>query len=545
MRLKRNRIFYIVNIIIVSVLLGSVAPAAEPSRILILPLTIHSEKDLSFLQHGIEDMLSTRLFLKGKTAPINRGQVRQAIQETPGPINEQTALLMGEKLQADYVLFGSLTIFGNSISTDCRFVDVHQKKPVVIFNRSGKSHDNIIEHINIFAAQIKERVFGHETLAYKPTLQPSPGAEVRDDSLKHPESLLAPESRPPADAPPAPEAPGKTTFSLWKSRTFKERIRGIAVGDVDGDGRNETVFISSQDIFIYRFNNNRFEKVAQINGKGADAYIGVDVADVNHNGKSEIFVTNFPTGNTYRVMSFVLEWDGVKFKKIAENEKWYYRTLNTPARGRIIIGQKQGIEELFFPGIHEIKWDNGSYESAGRLDLPKRTNIFGFASGDVFNDGREMILSYTKGERIRIHDRNGNEEWTSAEPYGGSPVHIEFPSETDPKEKDYIYLFQRIHVIDIDKDGKNEVIVVKNSDTTGRVFKRLRAFNTGRVECLAWEDFGLYTKWKTRDVSKYISDCVVADFDNDGKDEVVFSVVAKTGMILKNDRSFIVSRDTP
>ncbi len=545
MKLKRNRIFYTVNIIVVSVFIGSVAPAAEPSKILILPLTIHSEKDLSFLQHGIEDMLSTRLALKGKTALINREKVRQAIQETPGPINEQTALLMGEKLQADYVLFGSLTIFGNSISTDCRFVDVHQQKPVVIFNRSGKSHDDIIEHINIFAAQIKERVFGHETLVYKPPLQPSPDAEVIDDSRKPPESLLAPESLPPADAPVAPEVPEKTSFPLWKSRTFKERIRGIAVGDVDEDGRNETVFISSQDIFIYRFNNNRFEKVAQINGKGADAYIGVDVADVNHNGKSEIFVTNFPSGNTYRVMSFVLEWDGVKFKKIADNEKWYYRTLNTPARGRIIIGQKQGIEELFFPGIHELKWDNGRYESAGRLDLPKRTNIFGFASGDVFNDGREMILSYTKGERIRIHDRNGNEEWTSTEPYGGSPVHIEFPSESEPKEKDYIYLFQRIHVLDIDKDGKNEVIVVKNTDTTGRVFKRLRAFGSGRVECLAWEDFGLYTKWKTRDVSKYISDCVIADFDNDGKDEVVFSVVAKTGMILKNDRSFIVSRDIP
>jgi len=547
MKLKRHRVYYIVNIIIVTVLLGSIGSAAEPSKILILPLTIHSEKDLSFLQHGIEDMLFTRLALKGKTVPINREQARKALQETSGPINEQTALLMGEKLQADYVLFGSLTIFGNSISTDCQFVDVHQKKPVVIFNRSGKSRDDIPEHINIFAAQINETVFGHETLAYKPALQPSPGAEVLDD-IKPPELPLAPESLSSADAPAVTEAPGKTTFSLWKSRNFKERIRGIAVGDVDEDGRNETVFISSQDIFIYRFHNNRFEKVAEINGKGANAYIGVDIADVNNNGKSEIFITNFPTGNTYRLMSFVLEWDGVKFKKIADNEKWYYRTLTTPARGRIIIGQKQGIEELFFPGIHELKWNDGRFESAGRLDLPKRTNIFGFTSGDVFNDGREMILSFTKGERIRIHDRNGNEEWTSAEPYGGSPVYIEYPYDKTVRDKDtdYIYLFQRIHVKDIDKDGKNEVIVVKNTVTRGQVFKRLRAFGAGRVECLAWEDFSLYPKWKTRDVSKYISDCVVADFDNDGKDEVVFSVVAKTGMFSKkNDRSFIVSRNIP
>jgi hypothetical protein len=533
-----------VNIIIVFVFIVSVSSAATPSKILILPLTIHSEKDLSFLQHGIEDMLFTRLALEGKTSLINREQVRKALDQTPGPINEQTALLMGDKLQADYVLFGSLTIFGNSISANCRFVDVHQKKPVVIFYRSGKSRDDIPEHINIFAAQINETVFGHETLAYKPDLQPSPGAGVLDD-IKPPKLPPTPESLPSADAQTVAEEPAKTTFSLWKSRNFKERIRGVAVGDVDGDGRNETVFISSQDIFIYRFNNKIFEKVAEINGKGANAYLGVDIADVNNNGKSEIFITNFPSGNAYRLMSFVLEWEGVKFKKITDNEKWYYRTLNTPARGRIIIGQKQGIEDLFFPGIHELKWNDGRYESAGRLDLPKRTNIFGFTSGDVFNDGREMILSFTKGEQIRIHDHKGNEVWTSIEQYGGSPVYIEFPSESDPKEEDYIYLFQRIHVKDIDKDGKNEVIVVKNSVKIGRVFKRLRAFGSGRVECLAWEDFGLYPKWKTRDVSKYISDCVIADFDNDGNDEVVFSVVAKTSMISKNDRSFIGSLNIP
>jgi hypothetical protein len=157
-----------------------------------------------------------------------------------------------------------------------------------------------------------------------------------------------------------------------------------------------------------------------------------------------------------------------------------------------------------------------------------------------------MILSFTKGERIRIHDRKGNEEWTSTEQYGGSPIHIEFPSESDPKENDYIYLFQRIHVKDIDKDGKNEVMVVKNKvTTTGRIFKRLRTFGSGRVECLAWEDFGLYTKWKTRDVPKYISDCVIADFDNDGKDELVFSVVAKTGIFSGKDRSFIAALNMP
>ncbi|GAG97050.1 unnamed protein product, partial [marine sediment metagenome] len=78
-------------------------------------------------------MLSSRLSLEDKVVLISKEEVSRAIKDLPEPINQETAFSLATKLEADYVLFGSLTVFGESISTDARFFDVHQKKPVVVF----------------------------------------------------------------------------------------------------------------------------------------------------------------------------------------------------------------------------------------------------------------------------------------------------------------------------------------------------------------------------------------------------------------------------
>ena len=51
---------------IVVCLLCGAAFAAQPKRVLLLPLGIHADKDVSFLQDGIHSMLSSRLYQPGK-----------------------------------------------------------------------------------------------------------------------------------------------------------------------------------------------------------------------------------------------------------------------------------------------------------------------------------------------------------------------------------------------------------------------------------------------------------------------------------------------
>ena len=98
--------------------------AAEPERVALLPFKINAEKDLTFLQNGIFDMLSSRLADPGKVVVLSRAEIDTALAGTIGPQDEATARKLGQTLSANYVLFGSLTMFGDSLSIDAKMTDV-------------------------------------------------------------------------------------------------------------------------------------------------------------------------------------------------------------------------------------------------------------------------------------------------------------------------------------------------------------------------------------------------------------------------------------
>jgi TolB-like protein len=528
--------------------------ADKISKVLILPFNIHSEKDLSFLQRGIGEMLSTRLAFNNKVMIIGKEEAGIAA----GKADEKAALAASEKTGADYVLFGNLTVFGESISTDAKFYDAKTKSPLVVINEFGSSQGDVIYHINVFAAKINETVFGRKTVSSQapvkqaPSQQPSGGGQSLD-SRKNPEEMWAKQSGIKMASDEAFSGSAEPAAVLWKSKKFETKLKGLAIGDIDGDGKMETVFADDHNIFIYRQTAGKFEKIKEIAGKIYEFYKGIDVADINGNKKAEIFVTAISEGG--RVISFVLEWNGKDYIKISDNEDWHYRVLDIPGRGgKVLFGQKGGNANIFSGNVYELKWVSGNYISANKEVLPKGLNVYGFNYGDVLNSGQEMTLGFNSNEYLGLFDANGNEEWTSSEPYGGSASYLEPPAEIeaakktrtdpDPRPQNRLYLPQRIIVTDFGNDKKKEVLIVKNIDTSGGIFSRIRIFNSGYFECLSWDNVGLSPIWKTRKFSGYISDYTLGDIDNDGKDELVFLLVTQTGgSTLGDDRSFVVSWD--
>ncbi|RPH50886.1 MAG: VCBS repeat-containing protein [Desulfobacteraceae bacterium] len=553
MKLFRN-IF--MTLAVVLLLSGSnlAVSADKISKVLVLPFNIHSEKDLSFLQRGIGEMLSTRLTLENKVMIIGKDGTGTAAGKT----DEKTALAAGEKTGADYVLFGSLTVFGESISTDAKFYDVQKKSPLVVINEFGSSQGDVIYHINVFAAKINETVFGRKTISSqapaKQVVQQQPsGGEQGLDSRKNPEDVWSKQSGIKMASDEVFSGSGEPAVVLWKSKKFETKLKSLAIGDTDGDGKMETIFADDHNIFIYRQTAGKFEKIKEVAGKTYEFYKGIDVADINGNKKAEIFVTAI--NDSGRVISFVLEWDGNDYKIIADNEDWHYRVLDIPVRGgKILFGQKGGNANIFSGNVHELKWVHGYYISTNKEILPKGLNVYGFNYGDVLNSGQEMILGFNTNEYLGLFNANGNEEWISSEPYGGSNSYLEPPAEIeaakktrtdpDPRPQNRLYLPQRILVNDLDNDKKKEVLVVKNIDTSGGILSRVRIFKSGYFECLSWDNVGLSPKWKTRKFSGYISDYTLGDIDNDGKDELVFLLVTQAGgSTLGADRSFVVSWD--
>jgi TolB-like protein len=513
--------------------------AKEPEKLAIVPFVMYADRDIGFLRDGILEMLASRLYVKERLAIIEKSQIERAIGDYRRPLELADVPGLGKKIGADYVLFGSLTVLGRGVSLDTTLVSLHKERaPVKIFVQSVDMEsfmpeiNEIVEKIN---AEISGKVYAGKPVKEIPKLpEPEKAAEVRVPPLKPSEGVFQ-----------------KVDFglaSLWESTRFEIKILGMAVGDVDGDNRNEVVFISNNDVFISRKENGKLRKIGEVRGKSYYNFIGVDVVDMNGNGKSEIFITNLRKGNT-GLQSFVLEWDGARFTKIVDGEDWYYRVLHVPGRGKVLLGQKRGAYDVFKEGVFEMEWNHDRYVPKMRQALPKKMNIYGFTYGDVLNNSEEMIVAFTQKGHVRIMDSEGHEKWTSIERYGGTDLYLELPSKAmpsegwrgDQEEAERLYIAQRIHVADLDNDGKNEVIVVKNKDLTRQLFPRLKFFKSGFIECLVWDDIALTPRWKTQEISGFISDYVIGDVNNDGHNEVVFSVVAQSKSFIKKAKSYVVT----
>jgi len=515
--------------------------ADDPERIAILPFKMNAQKDLSFLKNGIYDMLTSRLSRAGKVQVVERKETEKALEMVTGSLNEDSARRTGEKLNADFVLFGSLTVFGNSISIDAKIIDVSGKQPMLTFFEQSQGMDEVIGRINMIASNINEKIFGIKTATAAPppaSSTPAPENQKRDIHA-HPETLLKGDV---SGEDPSLQTRENLLYGdhrrarelstkFWKSHNFKSFLHGLALGDVDKDGKVETVVAGAHSIRIYRYENRRLIKIEEIKESKYLYFIGVDIADINNNGYPEIFVTSLSLGKN-SVRSFVLEYNGKKYVKIVDGMPWYFRVVKLPDKMPILLGQKNIGGGPFAAGaIHQMTWENSDYLPSVKVLKSGQVNVLGAALGDSMNSGDDLVLAYTKTDRLKIFTAGGGEEWTGSDRLGGSSLYYVLPT-TDPGIENRQYLSMRVTIYDMDKDGKNEVIAVKNKEMAGSLLKSFRKFTKANFVSLTWDGLGLVPNWKTRQISGHIRDFAIGDFDNDGKNELVAGVVIKEGSIV-------------
>jgi hypothetical protein len=105
------------------------------------------------------------------------------------------------------------------------------------------------------------------------------------------------------------------------------------VGDLDGDGQQELVTVSHDNIIVYKRVEGALKAVANHHGDKLDRFTWVVVVDANRDGRGEIFVTNLRRfsqpekqtdkgGLTANVdwdpSSLVLTYSGAKLTVVAE-----------------------------------------------------------------------------------------------------------------------------------------------------------------------------------------------------------------------------------
>ncbi|MCX5882589.1 MAG: FG-GAP-like repeat-containing protein [Deltaproteobacteria bacterium] len=517
--------------------------ASAAPRVLVLPFDIQYDGDLSFLQKGISQMLASRLASNESIEVITMDDPSAA--NLSKPIGEAAAMSTAAKLKADYVSYGSVTVTNENVRTDARLLRAADGAPQVVFGQTGKNQGDVLQHVKLYATEILKALGSKAPVLTQPASQPQQQQHTAgDESHRHPDSLWTGAVSTGSTPIRMMASDGKTEANVWRSLKFQAEIKSLAIGDVLGDKQNELVMINDNAISLYRYADGKLELIDEFTGEKDNTAIRVDVADINQNGRAEIFVTNLYSDKT-QLKSYVLEWDGTHLVKIVQNADWYFRVMTVPGKKPVLLGQQRGMTELFTKGIHELAWKNGTYVASSLADVPRGLSLYAFSSGNALNEGKDMTVALTSDLRLRVFDQTGDAEWTSSERFTGGGGYMPHPvdvndSKSEVRIKRY-YLPQRVIITDIDHDGKNEVILINNRDVMRNLLPNLRILKSGHVDCLQWEGLAFGLKWRTTDVSGQISDMAVGDLNNDGVDEIVFSVVEIPGSAFNSARSYLIS----
>ncbi|HMK65041.1 MAG TPA: VCBS repeat-containing protein, partial [Thermodesulfobacteriota bacterium] len=405
------RSILVANIILLG-FLGFAAQAQSVKKVAITPLIVNSPSPVDYLREGVEDMLSSRLTWEDKVVVLNRQMVKQAAEKIKGPIDEPRARELGKQLKADVVLWGSITLIGANVSLDFSVLDLTSQQAPKKFFAQSKGMDEVILRVNEISDQINAGLFGREGTAVVSTTpaRPAPRSESAAKPASSEAAGTGPGKRPinlkdyiinPLSPQIIMNAGGFDIAGMWRSSILPYALVDIAFGDLDGDGKLETVIISKNTVHIYRYTQEKFELIKEIKGDRFDNYISVDVYDIHGSGTGhpQIFISNYRDDG---LKSLVYAWDKGEYKKIAQKVPYYFRVQQLPGRGAVLLGQQLWAGKAFDEKIHILSWQKDRYVSVEHLKIPKGLNVFNFIYDDLNRDGIPELIYLNKENRLVV-----------------------------------------------------------------------------------------------------------------------------------------------
>jgi TolB-like protein len=526
---------------------------AASKTVAVFPFTVNAAKDYSFLQNGIMDMLCSRLASENELQPIEKGRILEAVKSYKGALDQQAAQTVGKSLPSDYVVFGSLTVLGESVSIDARILDVNQQHVLESVFAQAKTMDDVVPQVNEFAISISARILGKKPAAAQGAREEkATSTEKAAEAAPHlpllaPSYLLSPTEKIKTQSSPlnpafiSEETPGSEEM-IWQSGSLPFYVKGMDIGDIDGDGKNELVLVSPKNLYVYRKGQTGLAQIQKIGTKRFEEFISVDVADIDGNGRAEVYAVK-ELGVSGLTTSSVLEWKETALQPTIAETDWYFRVLESPGESPQLIGQKKRSENTFEDtSVFHLEKKGNEIIEGSAIALPQYTNVYNFAFAS-FEGGARRLVRINSSEYLEVLDTAGEILWESDTYFGGTINYLikKVSNQGTDEGPERFYVPARIIVADLHGDGSSDIIVNKNASSTFRLTERYKYFSRGQMVSLSWKSLGLAENWTTRSIPGYVSDYTYKDLDNDGHRDLVVATVRLDPAGFKEGHSTIIS----
>ena len=550
--LQRNILLFISTFFVCLFVSTGLLAQEAAKTVAILPFQLNAPPEQQYLSEGLRDILGSRMRAEAGAQIVAKSEIQSAMQVAGGQIDPGKMPVFAGKVGADYLIYGTITALGGGVSIDAKVytADVKQVEGVQDFYASAVSNDQVMRAIDTLSWDIIEKLFGKKRPASMLSIQ----QQVPVQSQKSTFTTVHPDKTFMTSGGGFALRGGR---NFVKTRNFDMTLRGFDVGDVDGDGQAEIIIASRSEVQVYRRDGTRLNLLGTIKMLVRYPVHAVNTADLNGNGRDEIYISGADTKNPG---SRAVEWDGAGFVDLFSDARWYIRPMEVPGAGLVLVGQSSGGMVAVSPGLFMLSNDSGKLRKQEALPVPKGINLFNFAFADLDGDGGHEIVALDNSFNLNVF-RNGSIAWRSEERFGGTKRYIggepalqlsKNPmgnTEVDGVGELYqeFYIPSRILIGDVDGDGVDDIILNRNPDTLSSVVPSMIQYESGTLVGLKWNGIGLEELWRTRKIDGYVVDYQVKSLAMKSgtvqDDELFVGIVLNTGGSLNpisKDQSTVV-----
>ena len=308
----------------------------------------------------------------------------------------------------------------------------------------------------------------------------------------------------------------------WPRRPTSNELRGLMVSDIDGDGSSEIIVTGATygkiNTWVYEHDGNLRPGWPQLGNDSGSAW-GVFndnawVADLNNDGQKEIIIpSDVTTLCAYRPDGVQLDAATI-YNDRNGRKKWgavgTWENLSTELRGwgRCNGVRAESYRSNFAHGAAVVV----DVDNDGTKEVVVTGNMYDCHTG--YPPAKYTSLFIFNADRSRF--KRGPWNWQQAPVNTGAPLsedyHVIESCEPNPV------------VVDIDGDHQKEILFASYDG-------RMHAFHLDKTEHDNWP-YSVYHS--SEGFYRFASEPVVADLDNDGCSEIIFtSWVQKTGSGLR------------
>ena len=445
----------------------------QPKKILILPFYVapgDNEKELQeFSDHADKRIRSVIGLMKEGYVGESLKATEEALGGKRAPENDQEARSMAAKIQTDLVVYGSLSYDDSQFHMRGVMWDLATGREIVSTSINVGNIHGLPGILQLFIASIGKR------------LQGAPPLPLYRAEPDQPQPLVA-----------LPRSVGP-----WRSPEINAELWAVGVGDLDGDRRNEVVFLEQTGLTIGRFEAGSLKTLTQFSQTPA-RYISAEVEDLEGDGISKLIVCYLtPDG----LESAIMQYKNRKFEVIQKFPNIILGCVTEfPGERKVLLGQRTDAEDMFDGEMQRYQIRNGEAAPSGTASMPPGTLLLSFAAG-LFGKSKEFLrVVLNQDQRLMVFDRQNRLVAQVPDRLYGLERRVRIPAKNGHRD---IVFPGRICIADTDGDGENELLLIKQGS------------GGGHIQALVWDGGHFVEKWKTVMSPGVISDFMIGDLKNE------------------------------